>query len=170
MKIAAHVFRRGAVYAWRRRIPLSCSSFPVNSYIQISMITRDPQIARKIGAILHCESERVFELMSDTSLNKEDAKAWLEYVVSEELDRIQRRRIIELDSSVLGAHDDDRLTDELATHCHRLLFEKGFGAKFDPESDSAIAKHDDPKNHCSAEKTCWKSFDRISNLTADMQR
>lgn len=158
MKIAAHVFRRGAVYAWRRRIPLSCSSFPVNSYIQISMITRDPQIARKIGAILHCESERVFELMSDTSLNKEDAKAWLEYVVSEELDRIQRRRIIELDSSVLGSHDDNRLTDELATHCYRLLFEKGFGAKFDPESDAAIAKHGYPQKSLQRGKDMLEVF------------
>ncbi|MFT6298350.1 MAG: hypothetical protein ACJAWC_001707 [Yoonia sp.] len=60
------------------------------------MITRDPQIARKIGAILHCESERVFEFMSDTLLSKEDAKAWLEYIVREELKRIQRRRLADV--------------------------------------------------------------------------
>ena len=41
-----------------------------------------------------------------------------------------------------GAVYTYRLTDELATHCNRLLFKKGFGAMFDSGSDTANTRHD----------------------------
>ncbi len=111
MKISAHVFRRGAVYVWRRRIPLACRNSKTSTYIQLSMRTYDPKIARTIGAILHGKSEQVFELMAEASLTQQEAKAWLEHVVTEELKRIQTRRLVEQDSPETGAFEDNRLVN-----------------------------------------------------------
>lgn len=64
---------------------------------KISLKTYDPVNSREIGGILHSESEWVFELMSSASLSQSEARAWLEQVVREELARINRLRLVELD-------------------------------------------------------------------------
>ena len=88
---------------------------------------------------MHGESERVFELMSSASLSQNDAKAWLEHAVREELIRINRRRLVELDDRQPNTFESNRLLDELATHSYRLLADKGANAALDPNKDAKIA-------------------------------
>lgn len=139
LKLVTHVFRRGATYTWRRRIPQDCGNLRKNSYIQISLRTNDPKTAQRVGGILHGESEKVFELMSSSQLSQKDAKAWLERIVREEIQRIDRRRLVELDDKLVNASEDNLLMDKLAGHAYRLLAEKGGSAAFDPSKDTRIA-------------------------------
>lgn len=139
MRIAAHVFRRGAVYTWRRRIPKTYGTKRKNRYIQVSLKTRDPALARRLGAILHGESARVFEDMAASRLTPEQAKLWLEHVVDAELERIRVMRLDAMDSSDPDRQADDRRADELAAHAYRLLAQRGRSAQFDPEADQGLA-------------------------------
>jgi hypothetical protein len=139
MRVAAHVFRRGAVYTWRRRIPASCGIGSKSPYIQVSLKTRDPGEARHLGAVLHGESARVFEQMASDRLTPEEARTWLEHAVTSELARIRDRRLVELDSADRKERADDLLVDELAAHAYRLLARHGASAVFSPEEDAEIA-------------------------------
>ena len=139
MRVAAHVFRRGAVYTWRRRIPLACGINLKSPYIQLSLRTRDPEIARHLGAVLHGESARVFEQISSNRLTLEDAKTWLEEAVTSELARIRDRRLAAMETSDPAERADDLLLDELAGHAYRLLAHHGGSAVFAPEEDVDIA-------------------------------
>lgn len=125
MPLIAHVFRRGAVYTWHRRVPVSAGNATKASYIQVSLHTHDPAKACVIGAALHTTSERVFELMAASRLTAEQARTWLEHVVKAELDAIDNRRLAEHDDISGGGYKDNRLLDELAGHCFRLLASQG---------------------------------------------
>lgn len=139
MRVAAHVFRRGAVYTWRRRIPVSCGIEGKSPYIQVSLKTRDPGEARHLGAVLHGESARVFELMASDRLTPEEARTWLEHAVTAELTRIRDRRLAAQDTADPAERADDLLVDELAAHAYRLLARHGASAEFAPEEDAEIA-------------------------------
>ena len=54
--------------------------------------------------------------MSSSQLSQKDAKAWLEHVVREELLRIDRRRLVELDDKHANASGGNLLMDKLAGH------------------------------------------------------
>ena len=139
MPMIAHVFRRGAVYTWRRRVPVRSGNATKAGYIQVSLHTHDPAKARVIGAALHATSERAFELMAASRLTAEQARTWLEHVVKKELDAIDNRRLAEHDDISGGGYEDNRLLDELAAHCFRLLASQGKSAAFDPSRDKALA-------------------------------
>lgn len=139
MPMIAHVFRRGAVYAWRRRIPARAGNASKSSYIQVSLHTHDPTKARALGAVLHAASERAFELMAVSRLTALQARKWFEHVVNKELEAIDNRRLAEHDDTSGGGYDDNRLLDELVAHCFRLLARQGKSATFDPTRDQALA-------------------------------
>ena len=44
MRLVTHVFRRGAIYTWRWRIPQDSRILRKNSYFQISLRTNDPNV------------------------------------------------------------------------------------------------------------------------------
>ncbi|MFT7494915.1 MAG: hypothetical protein ACI9RO_002372 [Alteromonas macleodii] len=58
--------------------------------------------------------------MSSSQLSQKDAKTWLEHVVREELLRIDRRRLVELDDKHANASEDNFLMDKLAGHAYRF--------------------------------------------------
>ena len=139
MPMIAHVFRRGAVCAWRRRVPVRSGNATKAGFIQVSLYAHDPATARVIGVALHATSERAFELMAASRLTAEQARTWLEHVVKKELDAIDNRRLAEHDDISGGGYEDNRLLDELAAHCFRLLASQGKSAAFDPSRDKALA-------------------------------
>ena len=47
-----HVYRRGAVYVWRRRMPATCSNS--GGFIQVSLRTRDFSTAKNLANLLNC--------------------------------------------------------------------------------------------------------------------
>ena len=73
MGIVNFVFRRGAIYTWRRRIPARVQCDAV--HLQVSLGTSCPWTARRLGGILTQESEEIFDQMALDGLSPEAAKA-----------------------------------------------------------------------------------------------
>lgn len=85
MGVANHVFRRGAVYIWRRRIP---NRLVTRGTFQISLRTRDPEVARQIAAVVTAESASIFKDMESKRLTPAEARALFDRVVREESARL----------------------------------------------------------------------------------
>ncbi|WP_155122033.1 DUF6538 domain-containing protein [Martelella mediterranea] len=114
MPMIAHVFRRGAVCAWRRRVPVRSGNATKAGYIQVSLHAHDPATARVIGAALHATSERAFDLMAASRLTAEQARTWLDHAVKTELDAINNRRLAEHDDISGGGYAPGASADRFA--------------------------------------------------------
>ncbi|WP_412174785.1 DUF6538 domain-containing protein [Albidovulum marisflavi] len=70
MGLQSNTFRRGATYAWRRRLPAALGS----RIMQISLCTNDPLIARRLGPIVTTKSYSHFDTMMTQGLSRDDAR------------------------------------------------------------------------------------------------
>lgn len=107
MGIQTNIIRRGATYAWRKRLPVRLGG----DVMQISLRTNDPLIARRLAAIVTAESMRVFDHMAATGLSKDDARKLLVAVIEEELNRIGLRRAAASDQGDRQGWEDDQSAD-----------------------------------------------------------
>lgn len=90
MSLAPHVWRRGAVYSWRCRLPKSLAACQKRTHVQMSLGTREPQRARALGAQLDAAFGEI-AMSHNGFLNTAQLGAILRSVVavhSEKLDRI----------------------------------------------------------------------------------
>jgi Domain of unknown function (DUF6538) len=84
MGLQTNLYRRGATYVWRRRLPAHLGG----TILQVSLRTNDPLIARRLGAIVTAESNNVFEIMTVQGLSREDARKFLEHIIRREMKKI----------------------------------------------------------------------------------
>ena len=131
MGIANFVFRRAAIYTWRRRIPsrVACESL----HLQVSLGTACPAIAKRLAGILTHESEEVFEAMALNGLSKQAARAWLEQVVRDEMVRLERRKRAQSGSLEPGYARRNAEEDRALGHALRLLARDGMSAELGEE-------------------------------------
>lgn len=129
MGLTDFVYRRGASYIWRRRLPRLLGG----ALIQVSLRTNDPLIARRIAAIVTVASNNLFERMTNTGLSRENARKLLDQVIRDEIHRIQIRKTAEMDDSKDGAWIDNESHDRMAARAYRLLAERGRSANLRPE-------------------------------------
>lgn len=115
MGLQTNIFRRGATYQWRRRMP---------ALIQLSLRTNDPLIARRIGIIVNARSEQVFDRMTATGLSREDVQKILRRVITFELERIELRRAVASDGSAGNWQDEER-HDWAAGYAFKLISQRG---------------------------------------------
>lgn len=117
-----HLTRRQATYVWRRRLPVEAGS----GSVQVSLRTANAREARQIGAVVTLASESLFSDMTDDRLTRDEAKALLDGIVRDELDKLARHRAVRLTN---GFNDevDQRREDTAAGLALRLLAEGGFG-------------------------------------------
>lgn len=120
-----HVFRRGAVYWWRRRLPVVAGRSGV---LQLSLGTREVRVAGQISAAVTMASDEVMRQMADGGLSAAQAKAWLAHVVREQHERLRRLSLAEMSDGAPGAWDENRQADLGAGHAYRLLAERGASA------------------------------------------
>ena len=129
------VFRRGATYVWRRRLPVSLGG----ALLQVSMRTNDPLIARRIAAKVTVASNNLFERMTNTALTRENARKLLDRVIRQEIEQIQRRRIVESDDREENAWEANQNRDRMAAKAYRLLAERGNSAALTAAEREAMA-------------------------------
>ncbi|MFI0396551.1 DUF6538 domain-containing protein [Paracoccus jiaweipingae] len=89
MGLANHVYRRGATYVWRRRLPGGADGGGV---MQVSLRTRDPETARRLAAIVTAQSAAIFRDMAKKRLTPAEARDLFDRVVREEWQRIEANR------------------------------------------------------------------------------
>ncbi|OYU37598.1 MAG: hypothetical protein CFE33_19950 [Pseudorhodobacter sp. PARRP1] len=126
MGLQTNLYRRGAAYVWRRRIPVHLGG----TILQISLRTNDPLIARRLGAIVSAESNSVFDTMTVQGLSREHARKFLEQIIVREM-----KKIAVLRSEPRGRADtaDDRAHDWAIGTALKMISETGCEA--DPLTD-----------------------------------
>jgi hypothetical protein len=97
-----HVFRRGAIYWWRRRV-LKKAGESERVAIAISMQTSELAMARTIAAHLTLESDRVLREGSFAMLSSAQVKTMLTTVASNHLRTLARMSALELADGVSSA-------------------------------------------------------------------
>lgn len=123
-----HLFRRGSVWTWRRRI---CGLLTGTSHVQVSLRTTSLVIARVLASRLTYESDRMYDALASGDLSPAECKAWLESVVRAELAAItQTRTIARLDPAAIP--ETDRHADWAQAQAWRLIAERGLGASVAP--------------------------------------
>jgi integrase len=99
MPAIPYVFRRGAIYHWRRRLPLNPSC--ATGFISVSLRTSSPHIARILAAWLTNSSQIAFEKRKRGVITDQDLKNVV---------RIQAQRV---DAYISALADLDRMDGDL---------------------------------------------------------
>lgn len=131
MGLQSNLLRRGATYAWRKRLPVNLG----DGLIQISLRTNDPKIARRVAAVVSAESTHIFDIMKNHALSKPDARRLLTAVIDRELARISLARTVSLDDPSPFAWQNDRLHDWAMGQALQMLAERGVSAENLTEQD-----------------------------------
>ncbi len=71
MAVGPNLFRRGAVYHWRRRLPTALVPCIGRSHLRISLNTKDAKEARHLGALLDAKAMEVFASPAATHMTKD---------------------------------------------------------------------------------------------------
>ena len=103
MRAIQHVFRRGAVCWWRRRLIRKTGESDL-TLIAISLQTREPMVARTIAAHLTLESDRILREGHRRMLSAQQVKSLLMTAVSNHLHKLNRVAALELADGI-GAED-----------------------------------------------------------------
>lgn len=126
MSAAPYVFKRGAVYWWRRRLPVGTESRALVP-TEISLNTKELHEAKKTAADVTQASDRLLPLLRDKMISAEDAKKVLVKVAlshSAKLDAVAANEI------AYGADVESSRRADIATGwAYRLLAAHGKNAR-----------------------------------------
>lgn len=103
-----HLFLRGTTWTWRRRIPSQSTEI---THLQISLRSKNLSIARMLANRLDYESDRIMQAIATGGLTPQEGRLYLDAVCRNELQRIQRQRLITRMDAVIGDDDIDRRLD-----------------------------------------------------------
>ncbi len=140
MSITNHVFRRGAVYTWRRRIPAGVRQEGRSAVLQLSLQTCGRREAQRLAAIVTVESDAVFWAMEHQGLTPAAAKALLERTIRAAQAQFARAELAAMDDARPGAWEEDKRFDLAAGHAFRLLALRGRSATLTDEDRTSLAR------------------------------
>ena len=103
MSVTNHVFRRGAVYTWRRRIPAGARREGRSAVLQVSLQTGGRREAQRLAAIVTAESNAVFWAMEHHGLSPAAARALLERTIRAAQAQFARAELAAMDEAQAGA-------------------------------------------------------------------
>jgi hypothetical protein len=84
MGLQTNLIRRNATYAWRKRLPVEAGG----GLMQISLRTNDPDIAKRVAAVVSVACWHIFDLMKIKWLSKPSFDYLLTYAIERELDHV----------------------------------------------------------------------------------
>ena len=136
MPSLTHVSRRGAVYYWRRRLPLGAAGDRCR-VIVVSLGTKDQDKARRIGAELTMMSEELFEQAKRALLRPDEVKAILVSVAKHHAQKLELHVIADRarpQPEPMGGERADRIVGAV----YHLLAERGRAAELSGPDDSLL--------------------------------
>lgn len=125
MRVVQHVFRRGAIYWWRRRL-LKKTGERELAPVGISLRTRDLSKARTIAAHLAVASDGILRQEGREVLSVVQVRAMLDSVARSHLAKLDRLSALETADSVTA--DDGRACDRVTGWARRLQASQGIAA------------------------------------------
>lgn len=133
MGLQTNLIRRGATYAWRRRLPAQLGG----KLMQISLRTNDPDIAKRIAPVVTSESWHMYRAMMLHTLTKDDVRTLLTAVIQRELHRIELERLTGVDNPCPLSWEDDRSHDWATGKALQLLASRGVSGRELSDADLA---------------------------------
>ena len=125
MRAVQHVFRRGAVYWWRRRL-LHKDGESARVPIAFSLRTRDLSIARSIAAHIAVASDGMLRQEGREMLSAAQARSMLEAVARKHLAKMDRLAVMETADGV--STEEGRSSDRVMGWTRRLQAVQGASA------------------------------------------
>ncbi|MGY8684102.1 hypothetical protein Q2941_41045 [Bradyrhizobium sp. UFLA05-153] len=125
MRAAQHVFRRGAVYWWRRRL-LKKNGERELAPIAISLRARELPIARTIAAHLSVASDGILRQEKSKVLSAFQVRSILESVARSQLIKLDRLAVLETADGISAR--EGRSSDRVMGWVRRLQASQGFAA------------------------------------------
>lgn len=138
MPAVSHVFRRGAVYYWRRRI-IGVPAGDAGVVVIVSLGTKDQDVARRRGAALTHMSEQLFEEIRLARLSPEAAREILIAAALEQSDLLARAATADRARSEPEPMSGAR-ADRVVGAVYKLLAERGTSAQLDADSAAFLAR------------------------------
>jgi integrase len=136
----AHLYRRKALYYWRRRLPLSLRSWFHKSHLFLSLRTADPTFARRLVVLLDAKLEEIVTAFEQSAmhLTPPQVDGLLRDVVTTHLNKLERlsaaaKSFPEFDPA--QAERDDRR----AAWSYRLLHAQGPSAVVRPPDEEHMS-------------------------------
>ncbi|MFK4509308.1 hypothetical protein LPJ38_16190 [Bradyrhizobium daqingense] len=127
--MAVHIFRREAVYYWRRRAPRSLANFLDRQHLFLSLKTTSRTVARRLAAQLDLILEDAAMLADsfDPHLSKSQIETMLRRVVDRQLVKLDRLAYAAKNSSGFD-FERERMGDKQAFWAFALLDAQGASA------------------------------------------
>ena len=94
MRLPTHVQRRGAVYVWRRRVPLRRQE-KSQRFLQVSLRTRDLSTCVRLASLITWKSEAYLREVMNGQLSHIEAQRFLSAIVDAETARLRAERYAE---------------------------------------------------------------------------
>ncbi|SFJ32640.1 DUF6538 domain-containing protein [Bradyrhizobium sp. cf659] len=138
--MAVHIFRRDAVYYWRRRAPRALANILDRPHLFLSLRTTNPVVARRMGAQLDLilEDAAMLAESADLNLSRSQIETMLRGVVDKHLTKLDR--VAHAAKSSAGFDfERERMADKRAFWSYALLDAQGVAAVVRPEDRVRMA-------------------------------
>ena len=138
-----HLFRRGSVWQWRRRI---CRLSTGSCILQVSLRTTDRRQAVKLARMMSVECDRMLDDNDPKSLSQADLAKWMREVVAHTVERQSRARTVrKMDAGATST--DDELWDQATVRAWGLLDKHGVNARVPANVDNAQPLFTEEEEH-----------------------
>ncbi|WP_369426474.1 DUF6538 domain-containing protein [Bradyrhizobium ottawaense] len=136
MPAAIHLYRRKAMYYWRRRLPNALASWFHRRHLFLSLQTPDPNFARRLVVLLDAKLEEVVTAFehSEMHLTPPQVDDLLRDVVTKHLNKLERLSAAAKSFAGFDAAQAER-DDRRAAWAYRLLHTQGSNAVVRPSDE-----------------------------------
>ncbi|ABE61758.1 hypothetical protein Nham_0896 [Nitrobacter hamburgensis X14] len=140
MSAATHLYRRKAVYYWRRRLPNALASWFHKRHLFLSLQTPDPNFARRLVVLLDAKLEEVVTAFEHAEMHLTPARVdgLLRDVVTKHLNKLERLSAAAKSFPNFDAAQAER-DDRRAAWAYRLLHAQGPGAVVRPTDETEMS-------------------------------
>jgi hypothetical protein len=162
-KMAFHIFRRQAVYYWRRRAPRALANRLGRPHVSMSLRTTSRMTARRLATRLNLILDDIAMLAdgADPHLSRSQIETMLHAVVERHLAKLERVAFAAKSAPGFDV-DQARADDVRAVWTYTLLDAQGYSAAVRPEDRSRMVSFKTTRMisqdcSCSNWRTCWTS-------------
>ena len=138
-----HVYRRNAVYVWRRRLPKGLN--PQKS-IQVSLQCREVSTIRRLAPIVNFHFSACIIGMRNGRITRAEAQEFLATIVSKELEKIEEERYYEREATNSWEWEERYLDERCQAKAARIVAQRGLAASLlDSDIEDLLADGASPK-------------------------
>lgn len=166
-----HLFRRGSVWQWRRRL---CGFSTGTFVLQLSLQTTDRRIASKLGREMSVECDRMLDTHDVKDLSPRDLAIWAKQIFADKLARLTHQNMVVRTSANGPNAADNLLWDQATARAWNLIEAQGINAVWPAHADCEAsplspAEVDTAKRMLAVLTETMKSPDKAASLRSSFE-